>query len=199
MASARSRVLLVSPYFIPGDRGLAALREARERGIRVEVVTNTLAANDEPFASAAYARYRKAMLQMGVELYEISSRQLKADHLFRDALGSTTGRSHAKVTVIDDTAVFVGSMNLDLRSARENTELGLLIDSPALAAEGIDVLDMVRARGSYRLQLAQPGDRIQWVAAENGVEQVYDDEPEVTLGTRLKVLLFAPLIPEGLL
>jgi putative cardiolipin synthase len=116
--TSQARVLLASPYFIPGEIGLDTLREVRGRGTRIEVVTNALAANDEPFASAAYGRYRKPMLQMGVELFEISSRQLKSHRTFRDALGRSTGRSHAKLAVIDDHTVFVGSMNMDLRSAR---------------------------------------------------------------------------------
>ncbi|MDM0055097.1 phospholipase D-like domain-containing protein [Variovorax fucosicus] len=198
LQSARQHVLLVSPYFIPGDVGLEVLRELRGRGVRVEVVTNALASNDEPFASAAYARYREALMAMGVELYEISSRQMKTDRMLRDALGRSTGRSHAKLTVIDDTKVFVGSMNLDMRSARANTELGLLIDSPQLAAQSTGMLQMARARGSYRLRLADG--RIRWTAvAEDGVEVVYDDEPEVDLLMRLKVLLIAPLIPEAML
>jgi cardiolipin synthase C len=196
---ARSRVTLVSPYFLPGERGLDVLRRARERGVQVELVTNTVAANDEPLVAAAYARYRKALLRMGVTIHEVGSGQLKTVRLFRDALGASTGRSHAKLTVIDGERVFVGSMNMDPRSARENTELGLLVDSAELAIEVQQLLDLLRSGATYRLRLDSSGEHVQWVAVDGGRETVHHDDPELPVRTRLKLDLLSPFIPEGLL
>ena len=109
------------------------------------------------------------------------------------------GRSHSKLIVIDKQTTFVGSMNMDLRSSRENTELGLLVDSPELAQAVLGLAQRVRSVGSYRLRLVEPGDRLQWVATVNGVEKVYDEDPEVDLGTRLKVMLLFPFVSESLL
>ena len=198
VAAARTRVTLASPYFIPGEVGLQALRNARARGVQIELLTNTLAANDEPFAAAAYARYRPALLQMGVQIHELSSQRMKMSSVFRDAVGAGTGRSHAKLAVIDDHIVFVGSMNMDLRSARDNTELGLWVDSAELAAQVNAMLALVRAGGTYRLRLDERGERVLWIAGDDGTV-VLDDEPELPLATRLKLNLLSPLVPEALL
>lgn len=199
IANARSSVLIGSPYFIPGKPGLAGLEAARSHGVVVDVMTNSLASNDEPFASAAYGRYRVAMLRMGVNLYETDSSQLRDDPLIGQALGATIGRSHSKLIVIDRHLTFVGSMNMDLRSSRVNTELGMLVDSTELAGAILALADRVRTVGSYRLQLGPSGDRVQWIGREHGRDVVLDDEPGVDFWTRTKVWMFAPLISEGLL
>jgi putative cardiolipin synthase len=199
MAAAQSELLVGSPYFIPGKLGLDGMAVAREHGTRIDVMTNSLASNDEPFASAAYGRYRLPMLKMGVNVYETDSSQLKNDALIGAALGQSIGRSHSKLIVIDRRITFVGSMNLDFRSSRENTELGLLVDSPELAQTVIGLAERVRAVGSYRLRLAEPGDRIEWVGKVDGHEVVYDSDPGVDFGTRLQLWLMFPFISEGLL
>jgi len=197
-AGAAAELTLASPYFVPGRAGMDALREVRRRGVRTTLLTNSLAANDEPFASAAYARYRKALLQLGVDVYEMSGRppEIARRNGVRIA---AVGRSHAKLAVIDRRITFVGSMNMDFRSSRENTELGLLVDCPALAEEVSGLLDEVRAADTYRLQLVQPGDRITWTLSVDGSTTVFDDEPGVGAGRRLKLLLFSPFVPEGML
>jgi putative cardiolipin synthase len=199
MVAAKARVLVGSPYFIPGRLGMDGMRALRARGVKVEVVTNSLASNDEPFASAAYARYRVPMLELGVEVYETDTSQLRNDPLIGAALHGSIGRSHSKLIVIDERVTFVGSMNMDFRSSRENTELGLLVDSPELARIVTGLAERVRSVGSFRLRLSQPEGRLEWVATENGVEKVYDDEPGVDLLTRLKVKLMFPFVSEGLL
>ncbi|MES2070611.1 MAG: phospholipase D family protein [Pseudomonadota bacterium] len=199
MGNAKSELVLGSPYFIPGKFGMEQLRIAREHGVRVDVMTNSMASNDEPFASAAYSRYRIPMLKMGVNLYETDSRQLKNDPLIGSALGASTGRSHSKLIVIDRKTTFVGSMNMDFRSSRLNTELGMLIDSPQLAEQVLGLAERVRSVGSYRLRLDEEGEHLQWIATKNGVEKIYNSEPEVGFGTRLQLLLFFPFISESLL
>jgi putative cardiolipin synthase len=199
MANAKSEVVVGSPYFIPGQPGMAGLRQARANGVRVEVMTNSLASNDEPFASAAYGRYRVEMLRLGAELYEIDSSQLKNDSLIASALHASIGRSHSKLIVIDRRTTFVGSMNMDFRSSRVNTELGMLVDSPELAQNVLGLAERVRAIGSFRLRLAQPGDRLQWVGSADGAEAVYESDPGVDFGTRLQLWLLFPFISESLL
>ena len=199
MAAAASEVVVGSPYFIPGQRGLDGMKAAQRHGVHVEVITNSMASNDEPFASAAYGRYRVEMLKDGVDLYEVDTTQLRNDPLISAQLRGSIGRSHSKLIIIDRRITFVGSMNMDFRSSRENTELGLLVDSPALAHMVLALAERVRSVGSYRLRLAQPGDRLQWIATVDGIEKVYDSDPEVDLATRLKVWLLFPFVSEGLL
>lgn len=179
---------------------MAALRQGMALGQRIEVVTNALGSSDEPLVSAAYAQHRLAMLRMGIRLYEVSSTELKKDPLMSRALHGTQGRSHAKLAVIDGRTVFVGSMNMDLRSSRENTELGLLVDSPQLASVVAGVVSRVRQTGSYQLRLNPAGDGIEWVITDDeGGQQVFTSDPELDVWTRLKVLLLFPFVPESLL
>jgi len=200
MADTTSTLTINTPYYIPGTIGLEGMRRARERGVHVELVTNTLAANDELLAGAAYARYRVALLRLGVEIHEISSTALgRINPAMQTALGNTVGRSHAKLVVLDGRRTFVGSMNLDHRSSQVNTEFGLLIDSPELASDVLSVVDWLQSAGTYRLRLNPSGERVQWVIVEDGVERVEDDEPELGAAARLKILLLSPLVRESLL
>lgn len=199
IAEAKSEVVASSPYFVPGERGMKGLRAVRDKNVHVEVLTNSLASNDEPFATAAYARYREPLLKMGVELYETDSSQLKHNKLFSAALRASVGRSHSKLIVIDRHLTFVGSMNLDFRSSRLNTELGMLIESPELAEDVLRLKDLVKSVGSFQLRLAPESNKVQWVGSEDDKETVYEDEPGVGIGTRLEVWLLSPFISESLL
>ena len=201
---AHDDVLLASPYFVPGKAALERMYKVRHGGVPVTLVTNTMASNDEPFVSAAYARYRRKMLQMGVQIYEVSPRILRMDTNFDDSfgamLGTSTGRLHAKMMVIDHQTTVVGSMNLDFRSARANTELGLFVDSPELAADVTALVDELRSVGTYRMRLGGASGRdVQWVDDEPDGEKVYDAEPEIGIATLLEVWLFSPFIEEDLL
>jgi putative cardiolipin synthase len=199
LARVRGEVLLISPYFVPSEVGLSALRRGIANGQQVTVMTNALGSGDEPLVGAAYARRRLALLRMGVALYEVSSGELKKDPLIAKALGETQGRSHAKLAVIDGRTVFVGSMNMDLRSSRENTELGMLVESPQLAAMVSAVARRVREVGSYQLRLDSSKDGIEWVTHAGGKDQVHRDDPELDAWTRLQILLLSPFIPDSLL
>jgi putative cardiolipin synthase len=199
MSQAKSELVVGSPYFIPGKLGMDGLAIARKNGVRIDIVTNSMASNDEPLASAAYGRYRVPMLRLGVNLYETDTAQLRKDALIGQALGSGIGRSHSKLIVIDRRTTFVGSMNLDFRSSRVNTELGMLVDSPALAEKVLGLAERVKTVGSYRLRLDESGRHVQWVSTFNGTESVLDDEPGVGAGTRLQLLFLSPLVSESLL
>jgi putative cardiolipin synthase len=90
-------------------------------------------------------------------------------------------------------------MNMDLRSSRENTEIGAFVDSKELADEVLALAGALGQTGTYRLRFKAGTDELQWVATEDGHELVYDDEPEVDFGTRMKSIFIAPFISEGLL
>lgn len=133
MREAHARVVLVSPYFVPGEQGTRWLVDLAASGRQVAVLTNSLAANDVAAVYAGYARYRTRLLQAGVQAYE-----LKAD-AGRDGDVSVTGSSgaslHSKAVLIDDDETFVGSFNLDPRSVSLNCEQGVLVTDPALGGE----------------------------------------------------------------
>ncbi len=199
MAQARSEVLIASPYFIPGKFGLERMKEAIDRGIGIVVFTNSLGATDAPLVHWRYARYRKEMLRLGVKLYELSPDLTQKSGSFGD-FGESFGRLHAKVAVIDRRLLFVGSMNLDARSAWSNTEAGLLIDSPQLSQEIHTLVDRDRNESVYRLRLAADGETIQWITTSaDGTETVLDDEPHSSWLLRLKLRLLEPFTSEDLL
>jgi putative cardiolipin synthase len=199
MKLAKSEVIASSPYFVPGPKGMELLRSLRARNIRLSVMTNSLGATDEPVVHLGYSRYRVEMLKLGIELYELSGARVKKNKRpFH--FGSSLGRLHAKLVVIDKRMSFIGSMNLDPRSATINTELGAVIDSPQLAKELLRVIDLDRLQSAYRVRLRANGNGIEWLGA--GVDEddeVLDTEPDASLWLRIKTWLLSPLVPEELL
>lgn len=129
LAGARREALLVSPYFVPGESGAARLIAMAKAGVRVSVITNSLAATDVVAVHAGYVRYREQLLAAGVELFEVKQRSKKRAGLF----GSGSASLHTKAVVVDDDQVFVGSFNLDPRSVNLNTEMGVVVRHQALA------------------------------------------------------------------
>lgn len=129
LAAARREALLVSPYFVPGEAGTEQLIGLVRAGVRVSIITNSLAANDVVAAHAGYARYRERLIAAGVELFEVKQSGEQHAGLF----GSGSASLHTKAMVIDDGPAFVGSFNLDPRSARLNTEMGILVQHVTLA------------------------------------------------------------------
>jgi putative cardiolipin synthase len=196
--SAKSEVLASSPYFVPGKRGMEMLRGLRERGVNVTILTNSLATTDEFLVHTGYSRYREDLLRMGVNLYELSTSRLmqnKRAFLF----GASLGRLHAKLAVVDRRLSFIGSMNLDPRSAVVNTELGAIVDSPELAKELIRVIDLDRLHSAYRVRLSQQNGKLEWISGDGDKDLILDTEPEATPLLRFKAWLLNPWIPEELL
>jgi putative cardiolipin synthase len=199
LETARSSLFITSPYYVPGKIGLAQARRQIDRGVRITVVTNSLAATDEPLVYAGYARYRRELLEMGVQLFELSPRLSQRSGRL-GAFGATTGRLHGKTAVIDDERVFIGSMNLDGRSASLNTEIGLVIDSPELARDYNRIVAVDRFTSAYQVRLGPTG-RIEWVErdASGEVLAVHTDEPETSWVVQIKNWLLSPFILEELL
>jgi putative cardiolipin synthase len=198
-ASARSEVVIVSPYLIPGPRGLAMMKEAIDHDVRISMFTNSLGSTDEPLVHWSYRRYRQAMLKLGVKVYEVSPTLTRESGRFGDFRRSL-GRLHAKAALIDRRWLYVGSMNLDPRSARANTELGLVVDSPRLGEEALHLLNRDGYTSMYRLRLREDDDRIEWVTFGPAGEDISTtDEPGVDWWLRLRMWLLSPLAREDLL
>jgi putative cardiolipin synthase len=194
---AKKEVVISSPYFVPGPRGMALLRKLRERGIDLTVMTNSLGATDEPVVHLGYKKYRVEMLKMGVHLYELSSSRVKRNkRMF--LFGHSLGRLHAKLVVIDRSVSFIGSMNFDPRSATINTELGAIIKSPQLSRELIRVIDIDRLQSAYKLRLT-PNGALQWIGEDEDQEMILTHEPDSSGWLRFKQLLLTPFVPEELL
>ncbi|MFM9425043.1 putative cardiolipin synthase [Variovorax sp. GrIS 2.14] len=196
--TAKSDIVVISPYFIPGDAGLDQMRRLRGRGVNMTVGTNSLADTDEPLVNINYNNYRVAMVKLGVELYEVSSVQIKRSLNLRKTFAQSRGRLHAKLALIDRESVLVGSMNFDPRSARLNTELGVRVQSFELAHQLIEAFQIDEAQGVYRLKLKPGTDQVQWFSTD-GTDDVFDDEPEASMIVRLKLLFFSWFVPSDLL
>ncbi len=144
-------LIVISPYFIPGPDGQAALERLLKRGVHVRILTNSLASTDVPAVHGAYRRYRRALLAAGAEIFEVRPVPgTTGDGSHGGARSGSSGASgapfalHAKAYVFDDRTVFLGSANLDPRSFELNTEVGLLIESPDLAAQVNPALQRIR-------------------------------------------------------
>jgi len=191
---AQQEVVASSPYFVPGPTSMEMLRELRSRGVKVTVMTNSLASTDEPIVHIGYSHYREELLRMGVDLYELSSSRLRENkRMF--LFGKSLGRLHAKLVVIDKKRLFIGSMNLDPRSATINTELGAMIDSPPLARELLRIIDIDRLQSAYRVRLGPNGKGLEWLSNDGEHEMVLHEEPDSTPWLRIKSWLLTPFVP----
>jgi putative cardiolipin synthase len=201
-AALRSELLLVAPYFVPGEGGVAKLRALRERGIRVRVVTNSLAATDVPAVHSGYAGYRRPLLEAGIEVYELKptaqsaearreEKRERSEGAAHRVGGSSRASLHAKTHVFDRRALFVGSLNLDPRSVFTNTETGVVIENPALVDTLLRRFDADLANLAYRVALLPDGG-LEWVGRGEGGEEVrYRSEPETGAWQRIKVWFYS--------
>ena len=195
---SKSEVVISSPYFIPGAMGVQDFGDLRKRNVKVTILTNSFAANDVPLVHTGYARYRVELLRTGVEIYELSPTRIQHNERLK-LPGASLGRLHAKAAAIDQSAVYIGSVNLDPRSENTNTELGLFARCPELAREVIRVINISKLQSSYRLRFAPDGQSLEWLATDGQGEVVLSEEPEVTPFMRLQSMFLAPFVPEQLL
>ena len=198
LRATRQSLLMVSPYLVPGQSGTDLLKSLVDRGVKVRILTNSLSATDVPLVHAGYAKYRPALLKNGVVLYELKPTAVPDIGVSR---GSATlapnseASLHAKAFVIDQRTVLIGSMNFDPRSAWYNSELGILVESPELAAQVIQAFDRVTTSDRvWKLALDENG--LAWVSTDINDASTLRSEP-ASFWRRVQVELLGPLAPEG--
>jgi len=196
---ASSEIIIASPYFIPGDDGIDWLRERTESGVKIKLLTNSLSTTDVMAVHAGYRRYRPEILSSGIELFELKA---TARTRFANTPGVFQGISraslHAKYLVVDRRWVYTGSANLDPRSRRLNTEIGVMIDSPKLAKAVLTLFKQTtRPENCYRLSFKD--DSLHWSTEERGQRREYRHEPKTGIWKRLLVRLIGLLPAENLL
>ena len=192
LRGTRDSLRLISPYFVPGAEGSQGMTRLVAGGARVGVVTNSLAANDVPAVHSGYARYREALLRGGVQLHEMRAR---APAGIAGVLGSSGASLHTKAFVVDGRRGFVGSFNLDPRSANLNTEMGVLFDDPALAAAVREEYERLAApEQSYAVFLDDDG-QVRWRDGSEQPARILDTEPDASFGRRAfaRVLRWLPI------
>jgi phosphatidylserine/phosphatidylglycerophosphate/cardiolipin synthase-like enzyme len=220
MGQTRTDLLIVSPYFVPGQPMMKVFADLRQRGVRIRVLTNSLASNDAPAAHAGYARYRKQLLGMGIELFEmraeqegsagglgsgVNSRGAQSAGMFGSGGGiggskASTGRAslHSKAVIIDGRIAVIGSMNLDLRSQLKNSEVALVIRSAALSRQSILLVENSIAKGAYRLEADNNG-ALRWRAPRGAPFPDATSEPEASTRLKLLVNVLGPFAPDEML
>ncbi|MBP2197276.1 phospholipase D family protein [Pantoea cypripedii] len=191
---------IISAYFVPTRAGVAQLLALKRRGVKIAVLTNSLAANDVSVVHAGYARWRKKLLRHGIALYELKPQANASEAPHDRGLTGNSGSSlHAKTFTVDNRKVFIGSFNFDPRSAVLNTEMGLVIESDELAQRTHQRFIQGMRDRAWTLRLDGWG-RVNWVEyPEEAGEVVHIHEPQSTWVQRLLVRLVWRLPIEWLL
>lgn len=192
LLSARERLEITSPYFVPGDAGTSALVGLVQHGVAVSVLTNSLAATDVAAVHGGYAPYRRPLLRGGVALFELRP---SAGSISYSLHGSSNASLHTKAFTVDERLGFIGSLNFDPRSVSLNTEMGVVFEAPALVAEMRALFaEETSLNFSYEVQL-DADENLRWVTQEQGRQIVHHRDPGAPLLKRLiaRVVGWLPL------
>jgi putative cardiolipin synthase len=190
--NAKQEVIFITPYYVPGVDGLQFARELINLGIRVVIVTNSLASNNHVAVHAGYTRYRRSVIDAGIEIYEARA-NATAEIGGIDTIETLT--LHTKAILIDRRRLFIGSLNLDPRSLQINAEMGLMIDSEEMALEMSQRLENRIANSTYRVLLNKKGN-LEWHATIGNQRIVETKEPLTSWWLRTKAWLLK-IAPES--
>jgi len=197
LRATRQSLLMVSPYLVPGESGTNLLKSLVDRGVNVRVLTNSLSATDVPVVHAGYAKYRPALLKHGVTLYELkptAAPDIGASRGSATLAPDSEASLHAKAFVIDQRTVLIGSMNFDPRSAWYNSELGILVESPELAAQVVQAFDRITSSERvWKMAFDEKG--LAWISTDPKDANTLRSEP-ASFWRRVQVELLGPLAPE---
>ncbi len=192
---------IISAYFVPTRAGIAQLLALKRNGVKIAILTNSLAANDVTVVHAGYAKWRKKLLRHGIALYELKPQYSPNDPPAHDrGLTGNSGSSlHAKTFTVDNHKLFIGSFNFDPRSAELNTEMGLVIESKELAQQTHQRFSQSLRDRAWTLRLDKWG-RVNWIEYPGEANEiVHKHEPRSSLLQRLLVRLVWRLPVEWLL
>ncbi|MBY6195582.1 phospholipase D family protein [Vibrio hangzhouensis] len=179
LEESKASLIFISPYFVPTEQGTKDLIAAVEQGLEVVIITNSLASNDVFAVHGWYAKYREDLVKGGVQLWEVkSSAEIKKNW---SLTGSSRSSLHTKAMVIDKRKVFVGSMNLDPRSAHLNTEMGVVIEQPEYAELVYTSILEDISQSAYELRM-DDGDLV-WFDHTTG--ETLTSEPDASFWRRM--------------
>jgi putative cardiolipin synthase len=195
---AKKELLIASPYFVPGITGLQWLINKQQENIKINILTNSLAATDVIAVHAGYKKYRKKLVEAGINLFELKT---SAKHLHSKIKklikGSSNASLHAKYMVVDEQYVFIGSANIDPRSKVLNTEIGIMVESKELAEQTTELFNRtISLENSYQLLI---DNRLTWLTEENGKKIQYYQEPKASILRKIGVFFLSLLPFESLL
>ncbi len=204
VADIEKELIIFSPYFVPGNSGVAFYKGLREKGVRVKILTNSLSSTDVAIVHAGYSRYRKALLRMGVELYELNKNltQKGRKEKKEGGVGRSKASLHAKSFVFDRERVFIGSFNLDAQSRIQNTEIGVVFESADIANHIAEVFDQNIDKAAFRLELKtyeNGTEKIFWHGLVDGEQRVLEVDPYTGFWKRFGIGFLRVLPIESLL
>jgi putative cardiolipin synthase len=195
----KDELIILSAYFVPGKEGVRFLKELRERGIRVRILTNSLASTDVTLVHGGYSKYRREMLRAGIELYEMNMKLTKEQRKEKKGIGGSSKASlHAKAFVFDREELFIGSLNLDPRSFDQNTEIGIVFHSPELGKMMGESFDKDIDVNTFKVELHKDKNDgmefLRWVTTKDGKTITYSSDPYTSFWRRFLVGL-SSLLP----
>ena len=180
LGSPTKQLTIISSYFVPTKNGVNTLVQLAESGIDIKILTNSFDATDVTAVHSGYIQWRPVMLRAGIKIYELKSTasEEKRENKLWKARSQSSTSLHAKTFAVDDHQVFIGSYNVDPRSANINTEMGVIINDDQLAKQLHGALGDDLLNQAYEVKLLDNG-KLQWHTMENNEEVVYDSEPRV--------------------
>jgi putative cardiolipin synthase len=187
VSAARQELLITNAYIIPAERGIATMQTLSDRGVAIRVLTNSLASHDVPAVNSHYKKWRKPLLESGVKLYE-----MRQDAAIQSEVADTPPTRagfmglHVKAFVVDRQRAYIGSMNLDPRSVNINSEMGVVIESPALAEALARLMERdMRPENAWNVQFGPDG-KVRWVSGD----QVLTRQPARDQWQRIQDVFF---------
>ncbi|MFV2003975.1 MAG: phospholipase D family protein [Gammaproteobacteria bacterium] len=198
---AKEKLLIATPYFVPGFSGSRWLTNKRQQGVDIQVLTNSLAATDVIAVHAGYKKYRKPLVEDDIKLFELKPTARRFREKTKMILtGSSNSSLHAKYMVIDERYVFVGSANIDPRSINLNTEIGIMVNSRELARQTTELFEHTTSLDNcHQLLIDKSDNRLLWLTKENGKEVKHYKEPDASALKKIGVFLLGLLPIESLL
>ncbi|KAA0915473.1 phospholipase D family protein [Psychrobacter sp. ANT_WB68] len=196
LGSPTKRLTIISSYFVPTKDGVNTLVKLAEAGIDIKILTNSFDATDVTAVHSGYSQWRPNLLRAGVKIYELkstASAEKRENKLWKASSQSSTSL-HAKTFAVDDYQVFIGSYNVDPRSANINTEMGVIINDNELAKQLHDALSDDLLSQAYEVKLLENGN-LQWHTVERGKKVIYDSEPRVDISDHvwLTIMSWLPI------
>ena len=192
LLSATTEAIIISPYFVPRKTGIEAISDLQRSGVDISVITNSLAANNQASVHGGYAPSRKPLLKSGVRIFEVRA---DADVSGSELVAASGAKAtlHTKAFIVDRREVFIGSFNFDPRSAKINTELGVIIRSPEMAEHYAERVLAALPEQTFEVFLNEKG-KLRWRGLKNGQEVIFDKEPQTTWWQRF-VAGFMRILP----
>ena len=196
LGSPTKKLTIISSYFVPTKDGVDTLVKLAESGVDIKILTNSFDATDVTAVHSGYSQWRPSLLRSGVKIYELKSTaaEEKRDNKLWRARSQSSTSLHAKTFAVDDYQVFIGSYNVDPRSANINTEMGVIINDDELARQLHGALSDDLLNQAYEVKLLDNGS-LEWHTLEDGKEVVYDSEPRVDMSDHvwLTIMSWLPI------